>query len=113
MKTHSILARLVFVLHGHRLCCEKAVVLIASIDIRTSKSVLCTFDRETGDPQHLKYGVFRIIGSGATVHSVSRCLLMVKTSILLFRDGMEKLERWNNLMTSSGLIFFDEVTERP
>ena len=42
LKTHSILARLVFVLHGHRLCCDIAVVLIASIAIRIPKSGLCT-----------------------------------------------------------------------
>ena len=39
---------------------------------------------ETGDSQDLKYGVYRIIGSGATVQSVSRCLLVVKTAIPLF-----------------------------
>ena len=30
---HSILARSVFILHGHRLCRDVAVVLIASIEI--------------------------------------------------------------------------------
>ena len=52
---------------------------------------------ETGDSQNLKYGVYRIIGSGATVQSVSRCLLVVKMVIPLFHDGMRKLQRWNHL----------------
>ena len=92
------MARFVFVLHGHRLCCDVAVVLIASIAIRTPKSGL-TVKLETGDPQGLKYGVYRIIGGGATVQSVSRCLLVVKTSIPSFQDGMKKLESWNHLIS--------------
>ena len=97
---HSILARSVFVLHGHRLCRDIAVVLIASIAI-------CIFDivlffnvkLETGDSQDLKYGVYRISGSGATVQSVSRCLLVVKMVTPLFHDGMRKLQRWNHLIS--------------
>ena len=38
-----------------------------------------------------KYKVYRIIGSGATVQSVSRCFLVVKTAIPFFHDGMKKL----------------------
>ena len=41
---------------------------------------------EIGDLQNLKYTVHRIIGSGATVQSVSRSLLVVKTAIF---------PRWN------------------
>ena len=51
---------------------------------------------EAGDQRDPKWWVFRIIGSGATVQSVSRCLLVVKTAILLFHDGMKKLQRWNH-----------------
>ena len=53
----------------------------------------------TGDSQDLKYGLYRIIGSGATVQSVSRCLLVVRTAIPLFHDGMKKLQRWNHLIS--------------
>ena len=76
---HSILARSVFVLHGHRLCRDIAVVLIASISVWIL-DIYCIFiaKLETGDSQDLKYWVHRIIGSGATVQSVSRCLLVVK-----------------------------------
>ena len=38
---------------------------------------------ETEDQRDLKYGVFRIIGSGATVQSVSRSLLVVKETALI------------------------------
>ena len=62
-----------FVLHGHRLCRDIAVVLISSVAIWISDILLCfTVKLETGDPQDLKYEVYRIIGSGATVQSVSR-----------------------------------------
>ena len=44
------MARFVFVLHGHRLCCDVAVVLIASISIRIPKSGLgSVFYLETGN----------------------------------------------------------------
>ena len=55
---HSILARSVFVLHGHR---DIAVVLIASIAISIPDILLYfTVRLETGDSQDLKCGVFRI-----------------------------------------------------
>ena len=78
----------VFVLHGHRLCRDIAVVLIASNAIWIL-DIYCIFivKMETGDSQDLKYGVYRIIGSGATVQSVSRCHLVVKMVIPLFHDG--------------------------
>ena len=56
-----ILARLVFVLHGHLLFRDVVVLLIASVAI-------------------LKYGVDGIVGSAGTVQSVSRCLLVATTS---------------------------------
>ena len=70
-----------FVLHGHRLCREIAVVLIASIAIWILDIIV--FYRETGNWRFtdLKYGVFRIIGSGATVQSAS--------------DGYSFTPRWN------------------
>ena len=73
-----------FVLHGHRLCRDIAVVLIASIAIWVL-DIYCIFivKLETGDSQDLKYGVYRIIGCGATIQSVSRCLLVVKMVIPL------------------------------
>ena len=89
---HSIVARSVFVLHGHRLCRDIAVVLIASIAIWIPDNLLYFY-------RDLKYGVYRIIGSGATVQSVSRCLLVVKTAIPSFHDGMKKLQRWNHLIS--------------
>ena len=52
---------------------------------------------EIGDPEFLKCGVYRIIGSGAKVQSVLRCFLAVKMVIPLFHDGMRKLQRWNHL----------------
>ena len=68
---HSILARSVFVLHGHRLCRDIAVVLISSIAIWISDiSLSFTVRLETGVSQDLKYGEYRMIGSGATVQSV-------------------------------------------
>ena len=53
--------------------------------------IYCTFivKLETGDSQDLKYGVYRVIGSGATVQSVSRCLLVVKIGYYSF------FPRWN------------------
>ena len=45
---HSILARSVFVLHGHRLCRDVAFVLIASIAIWIP-DILLYFYRETGN----------------------------------------------------------------
>ena len=45
---HSILARSVFVLHGHRLSRENAVVLLASIAIWIP-DILLYFYRETGN----------------------------------------------------------------
>ena len=56
---------------------------------------------ETGDPQDLKCGVYRIIGNGATVQSVSRCLLVVKTAIPSIHGGMKMLQRWNHLISES------------
>ena len=53
---------------------------------------------ETGDQRNLKYGVYRIIGSGAPVQSVSPCLLVVKRAIPLFHDGKKKRQRWNHLV---------------
>ena len=83
------------------------LTLAVSLGFQTHKGyVKCAFLQadldehlklETGDLQDLKYGVYRIIGSGATVQSVSRCLLVVKTAIPLFHDGMKKLQRWNHL----------------
>ena len=51
---HSILARSVFVLHGHRLCRDIAVVLIASSAIWIP-DIYCVFTvrLETGDSQDL------------------------------------------------------------
>ena len=99
-KKHSILARSVFVLHGHRLCRDSAVVLIASIAIWIPDILLYfTVRLETGDSQDLKYGEYRMIGSGATVQSVSRCLLVVKTAIPLYHGGMKKLQRWDHLIS--------------
>ena len=49
-------------------------------------------------------GVYRIIGSGATVQSVSRCLLVVKRAISLFHNGMKKLQRWNHLSSESNSL---------
>ena len=73
---HFILARSVFVLHGHRLCRDLAVVLIASIAIWILDILLHFFYRETGNWRFIgsETRVYRIIGSGATVQSVSRCL---------------------------------------
>ena len=85
------MARSVFVLHGHRLCCDIVVVLIASLAIW-----ILNISSETGDIQDLKYGVERIIDSGQTVQSVSRCLLLVKKAVPLLHDGMKKLQRWNH-----------------
>ena len=53
---HSILARSVFVLHGHRFCRDIAVVLIASIAIWILV-IHCIFiaKLETGDSQDMKY----------------------------------------------------------
>ena len=48
LKKHSILARSVFVLHGHRLCRDIAVVLIASIAIWIPDSLMYVY-RETGN----------------------------------------------------------------
>ena len=98
--THSIVARSVFVLHGHRFCRDIAVVLIASIAIWIPDILLFFYVKlETGDSQDLKYGVYRIIGSGAMVQSVSRCLLVTKTATPLFHDGMKKLQRWIHLIS--------------
>ena len=49
-----------FVLHGHRLCRDIAVVLIASI-ATWILDIYCIFivKLETGDSQDLKYGVYR------------------------------------------------------
>ena len=100
LKKHSILARSVFVLHGHRFCRDIAVVLIASIAIWIPDILLYfTVRLEIGDSQDLKYGVHRIIGSEVSVQSVSRCLPVVKTAIPLFHDGMKKLQRWNHLIS--------------
>ena len=85
-----------FVLHYHRLCRDIAVVLIASSAIWIPDILLYfTVKLETGDPQDLKYGVYRIIGRGATVQSVSR----VKTAIPLFHDRIKNLQRWNHLIS--------------
>ena len=54
-----------FVLHGHRLCRDIAVVLIASF--RSGNLIfncIVIVKLETGDSQDLKYGVFRIRGRG-------------------------------------------------
>ena len=78
-----------FVLNGHRLCRDIAVVLIASVAIWIPDILLFFIVKlETGNSQDLKYGVFRITGCGAAVQSVSRCLLVVKTAIPFF-------PRWN------------------
>ena len=62
---------LCFVLHGHRLCRDIAVLLIASTAIWIPDILLyLTVRLETGYSQNLKYGANRIIGSGATVQSV-------------------------------------------
>ena len=88
----------VSVLHGHRFCRDTVVVLIASIAIWIPDVLFLSYLKlETGDLRDLKYGVNRVIGSGATVQSVSRCLLVVKRAIPLFRVGMKKLQRWNHL----------------
>ena len=60
---------------------------------------------ETGDLRDLKYGVYRIIGSGATVQSVSRCPLVVKTAVPSFHDGMKKLHRWNHLNSECNFLY--------
>ena len=87
----------VFVLHGRCLCRDIVVVLIASIAIWIPDILLEIFVKlETGNLEDLKYGVHRIIGSGATV---PRCLLVVKTAIPLFHDGMKKLQRWKHLIS--------------
>ena len=97
---HSILPRSVFVLHGHRFCRAIAVVLIASIEIWIP-DMLLYFYRETGNRRFTGSVIraYRVIDSGATVQSVSRCLLVVKKAILLFHDGMKKLQRWNHLIS--------------
>ena len=83
------------------LCRDIAVVLITSVAIWIFDNFIGIFivKLETGDSQDLKYGVDRFIGSGATVQSVSRCLLVVKMAVLLFHDGMRKLQRWNHLIS--------------
>ena len=85
----------------HRLCRDIAVMLIASIAtwILDILLFLKNVKLETGDSQDLKYGEYRIIGSGATVQSVPRCLLVVKMAIPLFHEGMTKLQRWNHLIS--------------
>ena len=87
-----------FVLHGHRLCRDIAVVLVASVAIWIYDIVLCHRKLESGDQRNLKYGVYRIIGSGAAVQSVSRCLLVVKRAFPSFHNGI-KLQRWNHLIS--------------
>ena len=86
-----------FVWHGHRLCRDLAVVLIASVAIWISDIFTVLYLKlETGDLWDLIYGVYRIIGSGATVQSVSRCLQVVKRAIPLLHVGIKKLRRWNH-----------------
>ena len=50
-------------------------------------------------------------GSGATVQSVSRCLLVMKTSIPLFHDGMQKLELWNHSINECSFLCFRRKKE--
>ena len=95
--------------HGGCLSCmviaSVAVLLLCGLPILESEYRRAyavpyfTVKLETGDPQDLKYGVYRIIGSGATVQSVSRCLLVHKMSTPLIHDEMKKLERWNHLIS--------------
>ena len=61
-----------------------SAAVIASIAIWIPDIFVFAVKLENGGPQDLKYGVYRIIGSGATVQSVSRCLLVVKTPVPLF-----------------------------
>ena len=77
-----------FVLHGRRLCRDIAIVLIASIAIWISGFFTASYlmKLETEDQRDLKYGVYRIIGSGAPVQSVSRCLLVVKETALIVQE---------------------------
>ena len=51
---------------------------------------------ESGDQLNLKCGVFRATVSGATLQSVSRCLLVVTKALLLFHDGTKKLQCWKH-----------------
>ena len=90
-----------FVLHGHRLCRDIAVVLIASV-VNLDTSYLSYFYRETGN--------WRFTGSEIRRNTVSLVaeqrfrqfhdvFLVVKMVIPFFHDGMRKLQRWNHLIS--------------
>ena len=63
-----VLARSVFVLHGHRLHRNIVIALIASVAILKFDIFSETVNEDRLD---LKYGAYRIITGGATVQSVS------------------------------------------
>ena len=87
-----------FVSHFHRLYRDIAVVLTASVAMWKSGVFFFSYLKlETEDQLNLKHGENWIIGSGATVPSVTLRLLVVKTAIPLFHDGMKKLQRCNHL----------------
>ena len=67
---------------------------------------------ETGDLRDLKYGVYRIIVTGATVQSVSRCFLVVKTAIPRFHVGMMFLCLTIHICHSTALVVFSLYTRR-
>ena len=97
---HSILARSVFVLHGHRLCRDIAVVLIASIAIWIPDTFLF-FYRETGN--------WRFTGSemrNIPYHWSRSNGLVSFTMSSGGQDGYSFIPRWNE--DAASLESFDQ-----
>ena len=66
-------------MHGHRLCRDIAVVLVASIAIWIPDILLYfTVRLETGDSQDLKYGVYSIREEGERGDEVSAQLWILR-----------------------------------
>ena len=139
---HSILARSVFVLHGHRLCRDVAVVLIASIAIWIP-DVSLYFYRETGNWRFTgseirciphQEGVGRRRAPSSLPLPLSRCLWCVclggreagrsgggdkKWQIADFREGQLEAHGWlgersdRHAWMTSGEIWSGRDTTRP
>ena len=78
--------------HSPRLTCMVIASVancrcVACLSCDLDKIVLFKLKRETEDQLNLKYGEYRRIGSGATVQSVTRCLLVVTMAVPFFHDG--------------------------
>ena len=78
-KKLSILARSVFVLHGHRLCRDIAVVLIASIAIWIP-DILLSFYRETGNWRFTRSEIRRFPSHPGRVSNQRRVAAVMSSS---------------------------------